>query len=149
MRDIVTHRATLQKQRLNISFHANEDSVPQFCQLIFPRLRGLSSTFQQSNLVDALKEIQIQEGNDDCFTDKQKRMVQSAGDAVGNRLNKDALETQKKDLDQLIGMVKTFYLDWHKFVGRGLKKTYSQDIEDLLSSIDTTLDDLIMYITQM
>ena len=149
VRDIVTHRATLQKQRLNISFHANEDSVPQFCQLIFPRLRGLSSTFQQSNLVDALKEIQIQEGNDDCFTDKQKRMVQSAGDAAGNRLNKDALETQKKDLDQLIGMVKTFYLDWHKFVGRGLKKTYSQDIEDLLSSIDTTLDDLIMYITQM
>ena len=39
IRDVITQRATLQKQRMSISFHANEDTVPHFCHLIFPRLQ--------------------------------------------------------------------------------------------------------------
>ncbi|QDZ21231.1 Bardet-Biedl syndrome 7-like protein [Chloropicon primus] len=145
VRDVITQRATLQKQRLNISFHANEDSVPQFCQLIFPRLRGLTSMYQQSSLVDALKEVSAQEGNLDCFTDAQKKMIRSVSENQNER-NKGTLESKKKDLDQLVGLVKTFYFDWHKFSGKALKKTYSQDIEALLSRLDTTLDDVILYI---
>ena len=98
--------------------------------------------------MDALKEIHAQEGNLDCFTDTQKEMVKAIEENQ-DRTNKDTLTRQKKDLDQLVGLVKTFYVDWHKFFGRGLKKTYAQDIEELLSRLDTTLDDLIMYITQM
>ena len=148
LRDTITQRASLQKQRLNISFHANEDTVPHFCRLIYPRLRSLAAVYRQSSLMDALQEISLQEGNLDCFTEDQKGIVQSTNEA-GDRMSKDeALSRQKKAMDQLVELVKTFYLDWHKFVGRGLKKTYSSDIEDILSSIDTSsLEELILYFT--
>ena len=138
--------ATLQKQRLSISFHGNEDSVQQFCRLIFPRLRGLTSAYHQSGLVDALKEISAQEGSLECFTDRQKGMLAAVRENQ-DRANEETLANQKKNLDHLIELVKTFYVDWHKFFGRGLKKTYAQDIEELLSRLDTTVEELIMYIT--
>ena len=146
VRDVITHRATLQKQRLSISFHGNEDSVQQFCRLIFPRLRGLTSAYHQSGLVDALKEISAQEGSLECFTDRQKGMLAAVRENQ-DRANEETLANQKKNLDHLIELVKTFYVDWHKFFGRGLKKTYAQDIEELLSRLDTTVEELIMYIT--
>ena len=145
VRDMVTQRASMQKQRLNISFHANEDTVPHFCQLILPRLRAVTGVYQQSSLVDALKEISIQEGNLDCFTDEQKKLIKVVKESSDER-NKEIVASQKKALDQLVELVKTYYLDWHKFVGRGLKKTYSKDIEEvLLRGNDTNLEDLILY----
>lgn len=147
LRDMITQRAALQKQRLNISFHANEDTVPHFCQLIYPKLRGVASMFRQSSLMDALQEISLQEGNLDCFTDSQKQMIDSMNKAKDSGFTKDAIARQKNAMDQLVGLVKTYYLDWHKFVGRGLKKTYALDIENLLSSMDTSLEELIMYFT--
>ena len=97
-------------------------------------------------LVDALKEISAQEGSLECFTDRQKGMLAAVPENQ-DRANEETLANQKKNLDHLIELVKTFYVDWHKFFGRGLKKTYAQDIEELLSRLDTTVEELIMYIT--
>ncbi len=115
--------------------------------------QGLRSVCQQSNLIDALQEIKNQEGNLDCFTEKQKAMLEAASSsgagAGDNGAHKNAVaESQKKSLNKLVETVKTYYLDWHKFVGRGLKKTYARDIEELLTgSMDASLDELILYFT--
>ena len=41
-------------------------------------MQGLTSVCQQSNLIDALQEIKNQEGNLDCFTERQKEMLEAA-----------------------------------------------------------------------
>ena len=146
VRDVITQSATQEKQRLDISFEVNEDSVPFFCNLVYPKFQELIYVSKQSTFIEALHEIRMQEQSLDCFTEGQKAMI-ARTEREGTKERSDDASKKTFELQNLTALLKQYYVDWHKFIGITARKQHGAILSELLKRREITANDLVLYFT--
>ncbi|XP_062281437.1 Bardet-Biedl syndrome 7 protein-like [Scomber scombrus] len=133
--DVLSKEATKRRINLNILHDINDDSVSQTLKIIHPKLEYQLLLAKKVQLIDALKELQVQEGNADFLIPEYRSILDDST---------ILLEEYKKHsahLERLYGMITDLFIDKFQFKGRNVKTKVSSllgilDNYDLNSLLD-------------
>ncbi|KAB1282067.1 Bardet-Biedl syndrome 7 protein [Camelus dromedarius] len=115
LKDVLSKEATKRKINLNISYEINEVSVKHTLKLIHPKLEYQLLLAKKVQLIDALKELQVHEGNTD-FLIPEYRCILEEADHLQEEYKK-----QPAHLERLYGMITDLFIDKFKFKGTNVK----------------------------
>merc|ERR1712157_656498 len=87
------------------------DTVPAFLKLVHPKLEYQLELKQKADLIEALKEIKMQE-DDTSFLDPEYAEIVENRDKIMNEF-----KDRPKALKTLYGIVTDLFVDMHKFQG--------------------------------
>merc|ERR1712113_1035349 len=74
LKDMITREATTKKIHLSINVEVKDETFPRFLELIHPKLAFQYSLTQQVNMVEPLREVELQE-KDTSFLAPELQMV--------------------------------------------------------------------------
>lgn len=115
LKDVLSKEATKRKINLNISYEINEVSVKHTLKLIHPKLEYQLLLAKKVQLIDALKELQVHEGNTN-FLIPEYRCILEEADHLQEEYKK-----QPAHLERLYGMITDLFIDKFKFKGTNVK----------------------------
>ncbi|XP_026855175.1 Bardet-Biedl syndrome 7 protein [Electrophorus electricus] len=135
LKDVLSKEATKRKINLNISYEVNEDSVSHTLKMIHPKLEYQLLLAKKVQLIDALKELQVHEGNADFLIPEYRSILDESARLL------EEYKKQPAHLERLYGMITDLFIDKFKFKGQNVKTKVSQLLEildnyDLNSLID-------------
>ncbi|XP_013079429.2 Bardet-Biedl syndrome 7 protein homolog isoform X1 [Biomphalaria glabrata] len=136
LKDVLSKEATKKKIRLDISFDINDDSVTHTLRLIHPKLEEQLLLAKKVQLIDALKELQVNEPDLSFMAPEYQEILKES-----EKL-KAEFKRQPSHLERLYGMITDLYIDKFKFKGQNVKSK----VPALLELLDTyELDSLIAF----
>ncbi|XP_072192024.1 BBSome complex member BBS7 isoform X1 [Excalfactoria chinensis] len=115
LKDVLSKEATKRKINLNISFDINEESVRHTLKLIHPKLEYQQLLAKKVHLIDALRELQVQEGNADFLVPEYRSILEEADQLL------EEYKKQPAHLERLYGMITDLFIDKYKFRGTNVK----------------------------
>ncbi|XP_062902593.1 Bardet-Biedl syndrome 7 protein isoform X2 [Mobula hypostoma] len=115
LKDVLTKEATKRKINLNISYDVNEESVNYTLKLIHPKLEHQLLLAKKVQLIDALKELQVYEGNMDFLIPEYRSILEEADSLL------EEFKKQPAHLERLYGMITDLFIDKFKFKGTNVK----------------------------
>ncbi|XP_069781264.1 Bardet-Biedl syndrome 7 protein isoform X2 [Narcine bancroftii] len=115
LKDVLTKEATKRKINLNISYDVNEESVNYTLKLIHPKLEHQLLLAKKVQLIDALKELQVYEGNVDFLIPEYRSILVEADSLL------EEYKKQPAHLERLYGMITDLFIDKFKFKGTNVK----------------------------
>ncbi|XP_012590281.1 PREDICTED: Bardet-Biedl syndrome 7 protein [Condylura cristata] len=115
LKDVLSKEATKRKINLNISYEVDEASVRHTLQLIHPKLEGQLLLAKKVQLIDALRELQVHEGNADFLVPEYRCILEDAEQLQAE------YRKQPARLDRLHGMITDLFIDKFKFKGTNVK----------------------------
>ncbi|XP_026796152.3 Bardet-Biedl syndrome 7 protein [Pangasianodon hypophthalmus] len=135
LKDVLSKEATKRKINLNISYEVNEDSVSHTLKMIHPKLEYQLLLAKKVQLIDALKELQVHEGNADFLIPEYRNILDESARLL------EEYKKQPAHLERLYGMITDLFIDKFKFKGQNVKTKVSQLLEildnyDLNSLVD-------------
>lgn len=83
MKEGITKEATARKTRINTTFEMKEDSVAHFCRLMHPKLQYQLGLSKKVKLIEALKEVQMQEDDVNFLDPSYKEILDNAKQVRG------------------------------------------------------------------
>lgn len=125
LKDVLTKEATKKKINLDISCDINEDSIVHILNLIHPKLEYQLVLAKKVQLIDALKDLTVHEGNSDFLAPEYKAILENA-----DELRKE-FKRQPCHLERLYGMITDLYIDVYKFKGISVKSKVPQLLQIL------------------
>lgn len=137
LKEGITKEATARKTRISISFDLKDESVAHFFRLLHPKLEYQLSLSRKMQLIEALKEVKMQE-EDVSFLDPAYKDVLDTATAVEKQFKQ-----QPRQLEYLHGIVKDLFIDYHKFKGTNVKHRVGQ-LDQVLREYD--LEQLIAFV---
>ncbi|KAG7264305.1 hypothetical protein CRUP_020991 [Coryphaenoides rupestris] len=123
--DVLSKEATQRKINLNVSYDVNEESVSHTLTMIHPKLEYQLLLAKKVQLVDALKELQVHEGNADFLIPEYRSILDESQHLL------DEYKKQPAHLERLYGMITDLYIDKFKFKGQNVKNKVSSLLEIL------------------
>uniref|UniRef100_A0A671MP00 Cyclin-A2-like n=1 Tax=Sinocyclocheilus anshuiensis TaxID=1608454 RepID=A0A671MP00_9TELE len=120
LKDVLSKEATKRKINLNISYEVNEDSVSHTLQMIHPKLEYQLILAKKVQLIDALKELQVHEGNADFLIPEYCSILDESAQLL------EEYKKQPAHLERLYGMITDLFIDKFKFKGQNVKTKVSQ-----------------------
>jgi Bardet-Biedl syndrome 7 protein len=126
LKEYIAREATNLKMRINISYDLADATVAHFCKIVHPKLLYQLNLTGQSALIEGLKEIRMQEDDLSFLSDEYRAILEEETRIVAE------IKEQPRQLDYIHGIIKDFFVDWHKFKGSNVKH--------MLSAIDQVLD---------
>ncbi|RXN26856.1 Bardet-Biedl syndrome 7 [Labeo rohita] len=120
LKDVLSKEATKRKINLNISYEVNEDSVSHTLQMIHPKLEYQLILAKKVQLIDALKELQVHEGNADFLIPEYRSILDESAQLL------EEYKKQPAHLERLYGMITDLFIDKFKFKGQNVKTKVSQ-----------------------
>lgn len=136
LKDVLTKKATEKGIRLEITYDINEESIPHILKLLDPKLEYQISLAKKVHLIEALKDVQLQEGNVQFMSDEYQQILRDA-----EKL-KAEYNRQPWHLERLHGMITDIYIDSYQFKGQDVRKQISQLMAILK---EYTLSDLLEF----
>ncbi|XP_054419498.1 Bardet-Biedl syndrome 7 protein isoform X1 [Pteronotus mesoamericanus] len=115
LKDVLSKEATKKKINLNISYDINEVSVKHTLELIHPKLEYQLLLAKKVQLIDALKELQVHEGNTNFLIPEYRRILDEADHL------QEEYKKQPAHLERLYGMITDLFIDKFKFKGTNVK----------------------------
>ncbi|XP_075716611.1 BBSome complex member BBS7 [Rhinoderma darwinii] len=115
LKDVLTKEATKRKINLNISYDISEESVGHTLKMIHPKLEYQLLLAKKVHLIDALKELQVHEGNTDFLIPEYRCILEEA-----EKLQEE-YKKQPAHLERLYGMITDLFIDKFKFKGTNVK----------------------------
>ncbi|XP_061748169.1 Bardet-Biedl syndrome 7 protein [Nerophis ophidion] len=133
--DVLSKEATKRKINLNVSYDINDDSVTHTLKMIHPKLEYQLVLARKVQLIDALKELQVHEGNTDFLTSEYRNILDESSSLL------EEYKKQPAPLERLYGMITDLFIDKFKFKGQNVKSKVSSLLEildnyDLKSLLD-------------
>ncbi|XP_023646681.1 Bardet-Biedl syndrome 7 protein isoform X1 [Paramormyrops kingsleyae] len=125
LKDVLTKEATKRKINLGISYNINEDSVNHTLKMIHPKLEYQLLLAKKVQLIDALKELQVHEGNAEFLIPEYRNILEESAQLLGE------YQRQPAHLERLYGMITDLFIDKFKFKGQNVKTKVSQLLEIL------------------
>ncbi|XP_014451711.1 Bardet-Biedl syndrome 7 protein isoform X2 [Alligator mississippiensis] len=129
LKDVLSKEATKRKINLNISYDINEISVNHTLKLIHPKLEYQLLLAKKVQLIDALKELQVHEGNMDFLIPEYRCILEEADHLL------EEYKKQPAHLERLYGMITDLFIDKFKFKGTNVKSKVPLLLE-ILDSYD-------------
>ncbi|XP_028315349.1 BBSome complex member BBS7 [Gouania willdenowi] len=123
--DVLSKEATKKKINLNISYDINEDSVNHTLKMIHPKLEYQLVLARKVQLIDALKELQVHEGNADFLIPEYRSILDESTNLL------EEYKKQPAHLERLYGMITDLFIDKFKFKGQNVKTKVSSLLEIL------------------
>ncbi|KAM9741316.1 BBSome complex member BBS7 isoform 1-T1 [Menidia menidia] len=123
--DVLSKEATKKKINLNISYDISEDSVSHTLRMIHPKLESQLLLARKVQLIDALKELQVHEGNADFLIPEYRSILDESTDLL------EEYKKQPAHLERLYGMITDLFIDKFKFKGQNVKSKVSSLLEIL------------------
>ncbi|XP_052005898.1 Bardet-Biedl syndrome 7 protein isoform X2 [Xyrauchen texanus] len=120
LKDVLSKEATKRKINLNISYDVNEDSVSHTLRMIHPKLEYQLILAKKVQLIDALKELQVHEGNADFLIPEYRSIMDESAQLF------EEYKKQPAHLERLYGMITDLFIDKFKFKGQNVKTKVSQ-----------------------
>ncbi|XP_077433845.1 BBSome complex member BBS7 isoform X1 [Vanacampus margaritifer] len=127
--DVLSKEATKRKINLNISYDINDDSVSHTLKMIHPKLEYQLVLARKVQLIDALKELQLHEGNADFLISEYRSILDESASLL------EEYKRQPAHLERLYGMITDLFIDKFKFKGQNVKAKVSSLLE-ILDSYD-------------
>lgn len=115
LKDVLSKEATKRKVNLNITYDINEASVNHTLKLIHPKLEYQLLLAKKVQLIDALKELQVHEGNTDFLISEYRCILEEADHLL------EEYKKQPAHLERLYGMITDLFIDKFKFKGTNVK----------------------------
>ncbi|XP_040186282.1 Bardet-Biedl syndrome 7 protein [Rana temporaria] len=115
LKDVLSKEATKRKINLNISYDISEESVGHTLRMIHPKLEYQLLLAKKVHLIDALKELQVHEGNSDFLIPEYRSILEEA-----DKLQEE-YKKQPAHLERLYGMITDLFIDKFKFKGTNVK----------------------------
>ncbi|XP_036407572.1 Bardet-Biedl syndrome 7 protein [Megalops cyprinoides] len=125
LKDVLSKEATKRKINLNISYDINEESVSHTLKMIHPKLEYQLLLAKKVQLIDALKELQVHEGNTDFLIPEYRSILEESAQLL------EEYKKQPAHLERLYGMITDLFIDKFKFKGQNVKTKVSQLLEIL------------------
>ncbi|XP_046876152.1 Bardet-Biedl syndrome 7 protein [Hypomesus transpacificus] len=125
MKDVLSKEATKRKINLNISYDVNEESVNHTLRMIHPKLEYQLLLAKKVQLIDALKELQVHEGNADFLIPEYRNILDESAHLL------EEYKKQPAHLERLYGMITDLFIDKFKFKGQNVKTKVSLLLEIL------------------
>ncbi|KAL2077636.1 hypothetical protein ACEWY4_027140 [Coilia grayii] len=125
LKDVLSKEATKRKINLNISYDINEDSVSHTLKMIHPKLEYQLLLAKKVQLIDALKELQVHEGNADFLIPEYRSILDESAHL------QEEYKKQPAHLERLYGMITDLFIDKFKFKGQNVKTKVSLLLEIL------------------
>ncbi|XP_012877555.1 PREDICTED: Bardet-Biedl syndrome 7 protein isoform X2 [Dipodomys ordii] len=129
LKDVLSKEATKRKINLNISYEINEVSVKHTLKLIHPKLEYQLLLAKKVQLIDALKELQVHEGNTNFLIPEYRCILEDADHL------QEEYKKQPAHLERLYGMITDLFIDKFKFKGTNVKSKVPLLLE-ILDSYD-------------
>ncbi|XP_011609287.2 BBSome complex member BBS7 isoform X1 [Takifugu rubripes] len=123
--DVLSKEATKKKINLNISYDINDDSVNHTLKMIHPKLEYQLLLARKVQLIDALKELQVHEGNADFLIPEYRNILDESANLL------EEYKKQPAHLERLYGMITDLFIDKFKFKGQNVKTKVSSLLEIL------------------
>ncbi|XP_029021713.1 Bardet-Biedl syndrome 7 protein isoform X2 [Betta splendens] len=123
--DVFSKEATKKKINLNISYDINDDSVSHTLKMIHPKLEYQLLLARKVQLIDALKELQVHEGNADFLIPEYRKILDESANLL------EEYKKQPAHLERLYGMITDLFIDKFKFKGQNVKTKVSTLLEIL------------------
>jgi len=114
LKDFITRQATNRKMQIKSPFEIKDETCNNVLQLLHPKLEYQLSLSEKVKLIEALKEVAMQE-QDVSFLTEQYRDILDKAKAI-----EAEFELQPRCLEFLCGIVKGLYLDKARFRGQNL-----------------------------
>lgn len=133
LKDVLSKEATKRKISLNISYDISEESVGHTLRMIHPKLEYQLLLAKKVHLIDALKELQVHEGNTDFLIPEYRSILEDA-----DKLQEE-YKKQPAHLERLYGMITDLFIDKFKFKGTNVKTKVPLLLEILDNYDQTTL----------
>ena len=124
--------------RVAIEFDVNADTVPAFLSLVRPKLEYQLSLAHKVRLIEALKEIKMQEADSAYLSPAYVEVLENAASI------QKQFKQSPRALESLSGIVTDLFVDMHKFKGRDVKHKIPQ-LMQLLEHYDH--DQVVSFIT--
>ncbi|KAM4708731.1 BBSome complex member BBS7 isoform 2-T2 [Discoglossus pictus] len=115
LKDVLSKEATKRKINLNISYDITEESVGHTLKMIHPKLEYQLLLARRVSLIDALKELQVHEGNTEFLIPEYRSILEEA-----EKLQEE-YKKQPAHLERLYGMITDLFIDKFKFKGTNVK----------------------------
>ena len=119
---------------MRFAFDAAEGTPRRFCERVHPLLEYQRDLVGQERLLEGLREIKMQEPDLSFLSDEYKKILEDEA-----RVAAEAKD-QPRRLEYLHGIVKDFFVDWHKFKGKSVKHAMGA-LDEVLE--DYTLERLV------
>ncbi|KAJ8385177.1 hypothetical protein AAFF_G00192280 [Aldrovandia affinis] len=116
LKDVLSKEATKRKINLNISYDINEESVSHTLKMIHPKLEYQLLLAKKVQLIDALKELQVHEGNTDFLIPEYRSILEESAHLL------EEYKKQPAHLERLYGMITDLFIDKFKFKGQNNKQ---------------------------
>uniref|UniRef100_A0A668AYR9 Bardet-Biedl syndrome 7 n=1 Tax=Myripristis murdjan TaxID=586833 RepID=A0A668AYR9_9TELE len=129
--DVLSKEATKRKINLNISYDINDESVSHTLKMIHPKLEYQLLLAKKVQLIDALKELQVHEGNADFLIPEYRNILDESAHLL------EEYKKQPAHLERLYGMITDLFIDKFKFKGQNVKTKVSSLLE-ILDNYDLT-----------
>ena len=126
LKEYVAREATNLKLRINISYDLDDATVEHFCNIVHPKLLYQLNLTGQAALIEALKEIKMQEEDLSFLSEEYQIILDDEAPTAAQ------IKEQPRQLDYIHGIIKDFFVDWHRFKGANVKH--------MLGMIDEVLD---------
>ncbi|XP_076005228.1 BBSome complex member BBS7 isoform X1 [Genypterus blacodes] len=123
--DVLSKEATKRKINLNISYDISDDSVSHTLRMIHPKLEYQLLLAKKVQLIDALKELQVHEGNADFLIPEYRNILDESAHLL------EEYKKQPAHLERLYGMITDLFIDKFKFKGQNVKTKVSSLLEIL------------------
>ncbi|XP_038625212.1 Bardet-Biedl syndrome 7 protein isoform X1 [Tachyglossus aculeatus] len=115
LKDVLSKEATKRKINLNISYEINEVSISHTLKLIHPKLEYQLLLAKKVQLIDALKEMEVHEGNTNFLIPEYRSILEEADHLL------EEYKKQPAHLERLYGMITDLFIDKFKFKGTNVK----------------------------
>eukprot|EP01012_Entosiphon_sulcatum_P007894 TRINITY_DN14132_c0_g1_i1.p1 TRINITY_DN14132_c0_g1~~TRINITY_DN14132_c0_g1_i1.p1 ORF type:complete len:738 (+),score=190.13 TRINITY_DN14132_c0_g1_i1:22-2214(+) len=112
LKEFITKQATSRKIQVKIKDEIKDETCPHVLALLHPQLQYQLGLSEKVKLIEALKEIEMQEQDIGFLSPAYKETLERA------RIIEKEFELQPRRLEFLHGIVKNLYLDKFKFRGQ-------------------------------
>jgi Bardet-Biedl syndrome 7 protein len=137
LKDVLTKKATDKKVILNINLEPSAESTIYTLKSIHPMVDYHMLLAKKVHLIDALKELSVNENSTTFLTPEYQEILTNADKY------KEEYKRSPSHLERLYGMITDLYIDKFKFMGQNVKNKVPILIEKL-DNYDA--DDLVKFI---
>lgn len=116
LKEVITKEATARKVILQMHFEMNEATIVGYLSKLRPRLDELHAIDVQMNLIEAIKEIEMQEPDAKSWMCDEYIYILENADTIKNK----AIASPGA-MTYLTGVLTDFYMDMNKFRGINVK----------------------------
>ena len=134
LKEHVSREATSRRTQVRFAFDAAEGTPRRFCERVHPLLEYQRDLVGQERLLEGLREIKMQEPDLSFLSDEYKKILEDEARVAAE------VKDQPRRLEYLHGIVKDFFVDWHKFKGKSVKHAMGA-VDEVLE--DYTLERLV------